>query len=266
MKRSGGRKGGKAEGRKTALASLLVCALLGCRGTLSPLSNKLKVGQESYIVFVADGEDGKGDLFASPADGGKTFQVTFTRVDERAPALSPDGALLAFLRSRSAGDSSYSLVVMNLLNGAERRTDAPDGATAVSWSGDGSFVYLRAGSSLLTTPAPPGALSLKPVAQPQFAGADSSFQVIFGDPPLGQASPCDSGGGVCARLATGESLTLSTEASNPVRWSSDSVAYMEGGTFVVRPLAGGRTRTIRWSTDPKNPRGLTYFRGVSGDR
>ncbi|MEO8139520.1 MAG: hypothetical protein ABI742_07745, partial [Gemmatimonadota bacterium] len=62
--------------------------LVACRGSLSPLSNKIEVGKEPYIVFTADGEGGVGDLFASPLQGETQFQITFTRVDERLPALS----------------------------------------------------------------------------------------------------------------------------------------------------------------------------------
>jgi hypothetical protein len=225
------------------------------------------VGQESYIVFVADGEDGKGDLYASPPEGGKAFQITFTRVDERAPALSPDGSILAFLRSRSTGDSSgASLVILNLLNGAERRTDAPASANGVEWSSDGGLLLVRTDSEILSTPAPPLPLTLTAVPQSQQPQSDSLFRVILGDPAVGEAVPCSSGAGVCARLASGDSLTLSTDGSLPVSWSSDSVAYVEGGMFVVRPLAGGRTRTIQWTREFGNPRGLTYFPGAKVKR
>lgn len=256
----GRRTGGQTDTR-TLLWCLALMSIVACRGTLSPLSNKLKIGQESYFVFVADGEDGKGDLFASPAEGGNVFQVTFTRVDERVPALSPDGSILAFLRSRSAEDSNSSLVILNLLNGAERRTDAPAGASAVAWSQDGTSILVRTPSGIGSTAAPPQPLALAPVSGAELAIADSAFRATFGDPPLGEVLTCSSGRGVCARLTSGDSLTLAPEGSQPVSWSSDSVAYLEGGAFVVRPLAGGRTRTIRWSTQVRNPRGLTYFPG-----
>lgn len=231
------------------------------------MSNKLKVGQESYIVFVADGEDGKGDLFASPPQGGKAFQVTFTRVDERSPALSPDGSILAFLRGRGAGDSTgASLVILNLLNGAERRIDAPAGANGVKWSPDGSALLVRTDAEVLSTPAPPLPLQLTTVPQSQQPQSDSLFRAILGDPPVGEAVACSSGRGVCARLSSGDSLTLSLEGSLPTGWSSDSVAYLEGGAFVIRPLAGGRTRTIRWDREFKNPRGLTYFPGEKREK
>ena len=244
--------------RHPAMALLL---LAGCRGSLSPLSNRLKIGEESYIVFAADGEDGKGDLFASPPEGGRAFQITFTRVDERAPALAPDGSMLAFLRSRTAEDASGgSLVLLNLLNGAERRTDAPPGTVALGWSADGTALLVQTGSGFLRTGVPPQPFFLGPVPASHLPGVDSLFRAILGDPAVGEAGPCSSGRGVCARLTNGDSLTLSANGSGAVRWGSDSVAYREGGGFVIRPLAGGRTRTVRWTTDVRNPRGLTHFR------
>jgi hypothetical protein len=237
--------------------------LVGCRGTLSPLSNRLKVGEEAYVVFTADGEDGKGDLFASPAAGGKTFQVTFTRVDERAPALSPDGVVLAFLRSVAPGDTSgVSVVLLNLLSGAERRVEAPPGAASLAWSSDGTALLVRTGSGILRSAAPPQPMNLEPVPASGQDQADSLFRVLLGDPAVGEAGRCVSGTGVCARLANGDSLTLSIEGSDPARWGTDSVAYLERGRFVVRPLGGGATRTVSWTGSIGHPRGLTYFGGA----
>ena len=247
----------------TALGAAAVLNLIGCRGSLSPLSNKLKVGEEAYFVYTADGEDGKGDLFASPPQGGKPFQITFTRVDERAPALSPDGSILAFLRSRTAEDTSgVSLVLFNLVNGAERRTGVPPGASALTWSNNGSYLLVRTPSGILSTAAPPKPLALLPVPESDRSRADSLFRVILGDPPVGEAVTCGWGAGVCARLSNGDSVTLSEKGSSPMRWGDDSVAYVEGGAFAVRPLAGGRIRTVRWTEQARNPRGLTYFPGV----
>jgi len=247
----------------TAFCAAAVLNLIGCRGSLSPLSNKLKVGEESYIVYAADGEDGKGDLFASPPQGGKAFQITFTRVDERAPALSPDGSILAFLRSRTAQDTSgVSLVLFNLVNGAERRTGVPPAAFALAWSSEGGSLLVRTPSGIFSTTVPPQPLALSPVPASDRSRADSLFRVILGDPPVGEASTCGWGAGVCARLSNGDSVTLSEKGSAPMRWGNDSVAYVEGGAFAVRPLAGGRIRMVRWTEQARNPRGLTYFPGV----
>ncbi len=246
------------------LAGTAACLLLlaGCRGTLSPLSNKLKVGQESYLVFVADGEEGRGDLFAAPPASGNTFQVTFTRLDERAPALSPDGTTVTFLRSREATDTAgVSLVFLNLINGAERRVAAPPGVDALRWSPDGNSVLARSGAGLFRTTAPPQPLVVEPVPDSERPGADSLFRVLLGEPPLGEARPCANGAGVCAWLASGDTLQLSAAGSQPLAWGSDSVGYFEDGALVVRPLAGGRTRSIRWGA-VAHPRQPSWFPGT----
>jgi len=248
-------------------AAVVLLLLAGCRGSLSPLSNRVKVGEESYIVFTADGEDGKGDLFASPPDGGKAFQITFTRVDERTPALSPDGSSLAFVRSIAPGDTNGATVVlMNLLSGAERRVPAPAGVRLLAWSSDGTALLMQAASGILRTAAPPQPMLLEPVPPPEQPRADSLFRVMLGDPVVGEVTFCPSGTGVCARLANGDSLTLSVSGSAPVRWGADSIAYQEQGSYIVRPLAGGRTRMVRWTSAVANPRGLTYFGGRNRSR
>ncbi len=237
---------------------VLMLALLGCRGSLSPLSNKLEVGQEPYIVFVADGEDGLGDLFASPPTGGTAYQVTFTRLDERAPALSPDGSLLAFLRSRTPGDTTaLGVVILNLLNGAERRFDPAVTVEALAWSKAGDSLFLRGPTGIHVMPAPPAVPELTAVTT---EAGDSLFRVLLGDPPIGEAVPCDSGG-VCARLATGTSV-LARTGHDPMSWGGDSLLYVESGELVVRPLGGGGTRIIQFGGAVHHPRGVTRFVGV----
>jgi WD40-like Beta Propeller Repeat len=254
---------------RLAAAAMGLAFAVGCRGNLSPLSNRLRIGVESYAVFVGDGEGGVGDLFAAAAGGGPAFQVTFSRVDERAPALSPDGSMLAFLRARAPGDTSVAaLVVMNLLNGAERRIPAgPDvGPEAVAWSPDGARLFLRGRDGLFQTPAPPATPALAPVPAEDRAEADTALAVILGDPPQGIAARCDTGPGLCARMADGTVVQLADSALGVAGWGPDSVAYLEGGVYVVRPLAGGRIRELHWTRAPAHPRGLTFFPGPSRGR
>jgi len=235
---------------------------LGCRGSLSPLSNRVDVGQEPYVVYVADGEAGVGDLFASKPAGGAVYQITFTRVDERLPALSPDGTMLAFLRARAPGTlTRQGLVVMNLLNGAERQVEL--GARlpgALAWGRDGRTLYLRADDSLFRSPTPPSPLGLESVPVPERPAAESLLSVLLGDPPLAEAVPCDSTG-VCARFRDGTVQTIAAAAVDPTRWVGDSIAYREAGQWIIRPLAGGRPRVLRVSKDLRHLRSLTVFGG-----
>jgi hypothetical protein len=244
--------------------SLLVLLAAGaCRGSLSPLSNRVQVGREPYVVFSADGEADVGDLFACKPAGGEVFQITFTRVDERLPALSPDGTMLAFLRARTPeAATSQRLVVMNLLNGAERQVELgaryPD---AIAWARDGRSLYLRVGDTLLGTGTPPASMDVKPVPAPGRPAAESLLSVLLGEPPLAEAVPCE-GGGICARFGDGTRQTIAPAAAEPTRWMGDSIAYREGGQWVIRPLAGGRPRVLRVSKDLRQMRSLTVFRGV----
>ncbi|HEY7027033.1 MAG TPA: hypothetical protein VH438_05475 [Gemmatimonadales bacterium] len=231
--------------------------LTSCTGSLSPLSHKLKIGEEPYVVFTADGEGGTGDLFASPVGGGTVYQVTFTRLNEHLPRLNPDGSMLAFVR----GDGSTAAVwVMNLLNGAERRVTEPGGAEpqGLAWSADSKTVYVKVANGVLAAAAPPAGPSVTSLEGQALAAGDSALAVLVGDPVAGEVVSCPSGAGLCVRLGD-ESQQLDSAGTEPVRWGADSVAYRVGDQFVVRPLAGGTTRALRWSKRLEHPRELTYF-------
>lgn len=249
--------------KRYALGLLL---LAGCRGSLSPLSNKIEVGKDPYMVFTADGEGGVGDLFASPLQGETQFQVTFSRVDERLPALSPDGSMLIFVRSKFPGDTGdVSVVVMNLLNGAERQMPLPAGfhPQATAWAADGQHLYLRGAAGVLAAAAPPARGTFEPVDPAGRSAADSALAVLLGDPPLAEVVPCPSGAGVCARLGNDSVVTVAEEGASPVQWPGDSIAYLEKDAWTVRPLAGGKTRVIHWLRPPSHIRELTTFRGAA---
>jgi hypothetical protein len=247
--------------RSFALAVLL---LAGCRGTLSPLSNKLKIGQEAYVILVADGEDDLGDLFASSTGGGPRFQLTFTRVEERLPALAADGISLAFVRSRAPGDTtSEHVAVMNLLNGAERQVALPAGARvdAIAWSADGAQLFVRAGGQVLASAAPPAPTAFAPLTSAGTEPEDGPFRIVLGTPPAGFMTSCPGGSGLCVRLQDGSTVPLAAEGRGALRWSGDSVAYLEGDGYVVRPLTGGRTRALSWEPALGHPREATMYPG-----
>jgi hypothetical protein len=234
----------------------LLLLAVGCRGTLSPLSNRIDVGQEAYFVFVADGEDGMGDIFAATPVGGQAYQVTYTRLDERSPALSPDGVVLAFLR-RAHGDSGVAEpVFMNLANGAERTVKDAGQVSTLAWSADGKRLYLRVPSGIMAVDAPPASPSLSKVEAAEFAAADSAFKVLLGDPPVGEAMDCAQG--VCASLASGITV-LAADGHSPSRWGSDSLVYAVGNDLLIRPLGGGATRLMKFTGALKHPREVSLF-------
>jgi hypothetical protein len=234
-----------------------------CTGSLSPLSHKLQIGEEPYLLFSSTGEDGQGDLFASMAGGGPVFQVTFTRVDERLPVLGPDGSVVVFVRSRTRGDSTSAVVtVMNLINGAERKLSEAGAVVPgkMAWSPDGKRLYARTRAGVLASPAPPAAALFAPVSATESAAADSALAVIVGDPPFAEVVACPSDG-LCLRTAGDTILPLDSEARSAARWTPDSVALLVGETWTVRPLAGGRSRTLRWTGAPASATDLTLFPG-----
>jgi hypothetical protein len=238
--------------------------LLPACGTLPPLRGKIEVGRDAYAVFVG-GSGVSGDLYAVRADGGPAFPITYTPVAELAPALSPNGTDLAFLRSQSLRDSTPATVwVMNLLNGSERELELPKGAAAperVGWSADGKTVIVRAGEGLYEFDAPPAKPEARPVAPAESAAAESSLAVLLGDPVFARVVVCRRAD-LCLITRRGAPGILAQAARDPVRWGSDSVAFLVGEDILqIRPLAKGRPRALNWSNVPARPRQLTFFRG-----
>ena len=231
--------------------------------SLSPVKNRVDVGVESYVAFDGDGEDGEGDLYIGSASGGQAFRITFTRVHESSPALSPDGTMLAFVRGSHAADSSdHRIWIMNLLNGAEREVpELAKGAfpQKLGWSLDGTALFVRTSRGAFRVSPPPSNPDPKPVETEAAATADTVLDVPLGAPIAAVARDCDSG--VCAFTPSG-STVLSRTGRAPFRWGADSVGYFEGELIEVRPLRGGSTRQLRWGGLPTNIRGASQFPGV----
>ena len=113
-------------GRWVGLVGLVVAVgQIGCSGSLPPLRGQIAVGRDGYAVVVG----GEGDLYAVRAQGGPVVPITFSRLAELRPRLSPDGGRLGFLRGASAADSTPATVwIMNLETGGERAVALPKGA------------------------------------------------------------------------------------------------------------------------------------------
>jgi hypothetical protein len=241
----------------------LVTLVLGCRVSLSPVKNRVGVGVESYVVFDADGENGEGDLYVGSASGGKAFRVTFSRVHESSPALSPDGIMLAFIRGPHAADSAgHRIWVMNLLNGSEREVpELGPGAypQRLGWSLDGSALLVRTAKGDFRIAPPPADPAPRAVPSAEQSLADTLLGVPLGSPVQAVADECAEG--VCARTASG-SQVLGQGGRAPFRWGSDSVGYFSGNEIEVRPLGGGSTRHLRWGESPADMRTATHFAGL----
>jgi len=249
--------------RRTALLVCNCSLLLACTGSLPPLRNRIEVGRDRYLVFVGGGGPAGGDLYAVPASGGQPFPITFTNVGEMRPALSPDGAALAFLRGGSLRDSTPSSVwVMNLLNGAERDLPLPPGAglpRGVGWTRDGGSLVVDTDGGLYRVGVPPAPAAPRAVPQAQRAQAESTLAVLLGTPAFARVVSCAAPGDLCVAGDTGAPALLARGATDPVRWGSDSVAYLTRGLLEIRPLGPGRARRFDWSSVPRRPRQLTTF-------
>lgn len=246
-------------GRGTRRTCGLLAALLGACG-VTPLTNRIAVGEEPFVIGVGEGPDSATDLFAAPAGSGSFTRLTFNRAEERAPDFSPGGMTVAYLR-RAPGSQEWSLVVLDLLNGAERSAAIPAGAgepLALGWSTDGTRVIVRA-QGYLSADAAPGPLHLVPLDDSAASAADSATRPRLGPAGEGLVEPC--GATLCVRVGT--ALTpLGPGVSGAIRWGDDSVGYFAAGDFAVRPLGGGLTRRPLWKGPPSRLRELTYSSGV----
>jgi hypothetical protein len=167
--------------------------------------------------------------------------------------------MLAFDRGRLPGDTTTrSVVVMNLLNGAERQVVAPGvlRPSAIAWSADGERIVVRTASGVVVVPAPPAS------GEPVVADAEDNMRlaVMLGNPPEAEARICSGGVGVCVALQDGREVVLDSAAVSPAAWYGDSVAYARSGGWVIHPLVGGHTRLLEWDDPVVNPRSITRFR------
>ena len=240
--------------------TVLGALLLGSCGPTTPLAREVTIGTDAYAVFVGDGRGAGSDLYAVPGRGGRAIQLTYSPVDEMAPALAPDGGALAFVRRVPNG--GRSVWVLNLISGAERELAPPDSAAPairVGWSADGSALYVETdGGDVWRAAAPPRDPAPAPVGRGN-AGADSALAVLVGAPAFARVAPCaDDPAALCATSPDGVSQ-LASSARAPARWGGDSVAYLAGDDLMVRPLGPGRVRAVEITDPPRNPRELTAF-------
>jgi dipeptidyl aminopeptidase/acylaminoacyl peptidase len=228
---------------------------------VSPLTNRIAVGEEPFVIAVGEGPDSATDLFAAPAGGGRFVRLTFNRAEERAPRLAPDGLSVAFLR-RSPEDTQWSLVILDLRNSGEREVALPAEAgepEALGWSRDGQRVIVRA-QGYYEAAAPPRDAVLTHLGA-DLAAADSLTGQLLGEPPKGKVAQCHDGN-ACIVSAAGETTLLGAGASGVIRWGADSLGYFSNGAFEVRPLGGGHVRQPAWKELPARLREVTYHPGV----
>jgi hypothetical protein len=254
--------------RGGALAGL--AAAVACSGSLPPLRGQMEVGRDAYAVFVAGGGAAGGDLYAVRTEGGSVVPITFSSVGEMRPALSPDGASLAFLRGASARDSTPGTVwVMNLLSGAERQITLPKGSEApsrVGWTADGRALVVATRTQVYSSEAPPRPTIARPVTGADRTKAESTLAVLLGRPAFARVVPCAEPEALCVAADTGRPGLLARGARDAARWGDDSVMFFLGDAVEIRPLGPGRARRLDWEGVPPRPRQMTVFPGVTSPR
>lgn len=259
-----------ARRRAGAFAALLGLGLLAACGEFSPLRHRFEPGRDRYLVFVADAPDGRGDLWAMDPDGAEPVQVTFSLPAEFAPALSPEGGLVAFLRARDEADTLHRAVwLVNLVNSAERELPAPKGAgtpLAVAWLEGNRTLAVRTTRGLWRVAAPPAPTDWAPLAGADSAAAGLALAVRVGEPAFARIVPCAGhAADLCAVTPADSVQLLAKDAHDAVHWGADSVGYVQGSELVVRPVGPGQARRVALRPSLVRPRGFTWFPGFRAD-
>ena len=178
--------------RRFVLRTSHFALLLLAACSVTPLSRRLGIGAEAYVVFVGESRTGDTDLFAVTPAGGRPIQFTFTRAAETHPALAPGGAVVAFLRKAESEEVRH-VIFLNLLNGTEREVILPaalGNPEALGWATDGSVLYLRTGTGLAAVTPPPAEPSPRAVTGAESARADSALSVLLGTPAFARVDCC----------------------------------------------------------------------------
>jgi hypothetical protein len=246
--------------------AILLILLAACGDHFTPLQNRIAVGRESYVVFVADGQGGQGDLYAVDANGGLAYPFTYSLASESRPALDPTGVMLAFIRApRDTGGTPRKLWVMNLLNGTERELRLDSGAVpqAAAWSRDGRTIFVRTSAGLRGVAAPPAEPAPHRLSGADSAAGDSALAVLVGDPPFATIAPCREGADdICALSSSAAPQVVDSPAHAPFRWGADSLGYVVGDRILVRPAGAGKPREVRIERAPAHVRDATWFAGI----
>jgi len=250
--------------RPRLVATTLATVLASC--ALTPLSHRINVGEEPFLVFVGEGADRHTDLFAVQAGGGAVIQLTFTPQVEWHPRLAPDGKSLAFLRARdSLPTTDRQVVLMDLVTGNERTVTLPDQAGRpqdLGWSPDGAGIYIGADHGLWRADARTATAGAVRMEGTDSVRAVAALQIWLGHPPFARVIPCTSGG-LCVLTVHGDTGALAPTGHDPVRWGDDSVGWFDGSDLYVRPLGPGVRRRIGWTNAPSNPHDATYAPGAT---
>ncbi len=236
----------------------LIWLVLAAACGVTPISNRLKPGEEPIVVVVGEGADGATDLFVAPAEGGQFHQLTFTRAVESLPKLAPSGGLLAYVRKGGGADGG-DLVIFDLIGGTERTVTLAATPTRLGWFPGSDTVAMVTPAGVMTVALGPSKLAAV-AAGPR---ADSLSYDRVGTPAFGAIRACRAGG-LCVLSDAGEETALADGATDGCRWGTRALAYVREGKIEVRPLGGGRVRQPSWANAPAHLREPTHHPGSDG--
>lgn len=225
------------------------------------MRHKIEAGQDPFVVFVADAPDGRGDLYAMTPVGSDVVQLTFSLPAEWSPSLSPNGTVVAFIRSREESDTTNAKVwLLNLLNGAERGLALPDSSGApvrVAFTDGGRQLLVQTTARMFRVMAPPA----RPDAE-EIPVDPSLFSLRVGTPSFARIGECAGSKALCVFPDSGSAVALAEGARDAARWGDDSLAWIQGEELVVRPLGPGHPRVVKWRSSLRNPRAIAFFEGL----
>jgi len=232
-------------------------AASGC--AVTPITGKIAAGDEAFVIAVGEGTDGATDLFAAPATAGKYYRLTFSRVVEDRPRLSPSGTVVGFFRRLP---TATELVLLDLTSMAERRARLPGTASRIGWSEAGDTVFVAAAADTLMAALAAPEFSLTPVPPGLRGGAARAIGEWLGPSGFAVVGPCRHREGVCALVSDSVETLLGPVDLEPVRWGPEAVGYVRDGRIEVRPLGGGRPTHPNLAEAPRGLRQLTHHPGT----
>ena len=242
-------------------------------------------GRRIYFTGDEDEDDeyssgNTGDIWSVAATGGSVRRLTTNPGSESAPALSPDGASIAYLSSPARGEQSDILVQDVGPDGSLRgqpvnltaEWDLQPGAP--SWSADGSRIRFSAGiggnAHLFAVPAAGGEIAQVTAGDRRlsgfsFSGDDRVMAFTATDPVTPTELYVAAGDGSTEQKATGfNDEWLSDIALMPAErivWMMEDGIEVEG--WVVRPVGEvpgrGYPMVLKIHGGPHSAYGNTFF-------